>query len=86
MFHQQCAITLSRHIFVAGLASTTLPKSRSLEFVLFSVKLFYCCLKTRISGCYVKYANRAVSHLQIRQRQHWKTKTISVAQAFKEAI
>ena len=45
-----------------------------LEFLLFSVKLFYCrgSKQARISGCcYVKYANSALSHLHIRQ-QLWK--------------
>ena len=85
-FYWQCAYIIVRHIFVAGLVSITPPKSRTYEFVLFSVKLFYCCLKARISGCcYVKYANSALSHLQIRQ-QLWKKQTISASKAFKEVF
>ena len=85
-FHWQCAYIIVRHIFVAGLVSITPPKSRTYEFVLFSVKLFYCCLKARISGCcYVKYANSALSHLQIRQ-QLWKKQTIPATRGFQRSL
>ena len=47
--------------------------------------LFYWCLKTRISGCYVKYANGAVSHLQIR-KQVEKKRNHSGFQDSKEAL
>ena len=56
-----------------------------LQLVLFSVGLFYWCLKTRISGCYVKYANGAVSHLQIR-KQVEKKRNHSGFQDSKEAL
>ena len=56
-----------------------------LQLVLFSVGLFYWCLKTRISGCYVKYANGAVSHLQIR-KQVEKKRSHSGFQDSKEAL
>ena len=58
-----------------------------LEFVLFSVKLFYCraSKQARISGCYVKYANSALSQLHIRQ-QLWKKQNHFSSTSFHEAL